>query len=142
MVDDIELKRDNITFEVLSPSEISPLNMFDFSRILNFIFPSLEALCVDLFKGRGLPDFVYCFLFVLVGSGVKFEINRMANYYGLRDLIEILSYIHDNSEVTTDNARPTKVKSFLQVYAKLQYSQTTKIRSFNEIFTTKYIRPL
>ena len=133
MVDYIELKRDNITFEVLSPSEISPLNMFDFSRILNFIFPSLEALCVDLFKGRGLPGFVYCFLFVLVGSGVKFEISRMANYYGLRDLVEILNHLHDNSEVTTDNARPTKVKSFLQVYTGRQvpifsyFSQHTPI---------------
>ena len=86
--------------------------------------------------------FCFFFCFVLVGSGLKFEISRMANYYGLRDLVEILNHLHDNSEVTTDNARPTKVKSFLQVYTKLQYSQTTKIRSFNEIFTTKYIRPL
>ena len=74
--------------------------------------------------------FSFFFCFVLVGSGLKFEISRMANYYGLRDLIEILNCIHDNSEVTTDNARPSKVKSFLQVNIQLQYSQTTKIGSF------------
>ena len=84
---------------------------------------------VDLFMEQGLSFFVYCFVLFLVDSGVKFEISRMANYYGLRDLIEILSYIHYNSEVTTDNARPTKVKSFLQVHIQLQYSQNTKIRS-------------
>ena len=68
----------------------------------------------------------FFFSFVLVGSGLKFEISRMANYYGLRDLIEILNYLHDNSEVTTVNARPTKVKSFLQVKIQLQYSRLTK----------------
>ena len=40
---------------------------------------------------------------------------RLSKYHVVLDLVEILNRIHDNSDVTTDDARPQKVKAFLQV---------------------------